>query len=184
MVATPTVWASGATPTTTGSTWTNTGNTAGANDGSFGTFTNSSAGAAGTILLTSYGAQDALGMMIPVSVDSVVTTCYWYVANTGRWTAASCTVQLYDGATPLGSATAIGTLTTTTTNSTVQTFTGVAAWANLAALGVLITATHSGTSSSTFNIDAVGVVVNYTPSAVVPANAPGGSAGGYVKVID
>ena len=73
------------------------------------------------------------------------------------------TAQLMDGATPLGSPSAL-TLTTTTGNSQAVTFTGVAAWANLANAGGADHRDQTEATSSTMNVDAVGVVMNYTPS--------------------
>ena len=169
MVATATMWATGtpATTTTGLGTWANPANAAGANDAAFAVFTSGTvSGEVATILCTGYGLDcDCLGMEIPASVDSIVATVYFYVGTTARWTAAGMTVQLMDGATPLGSTSAL-TRTTTTSNSQAVTFTGVAAWANLANFGVRITGTLTGTTSSTLNVDAVGVVMNYTPSPI------------------
>lgn len=174
MVATQTLWATG-TPTTAHSgagAWTNAANAAGTNNAGFATFTSVTSAETGTITCTGYAADATLGMQIPVSIDSVVATVYFNVATVLRWT--SVTAQLMDGATPLGSASAM-TLTTTSANSQAMTFTGVAAWANMAALGVRIVATKSGTTSDTANVDAVGVVVNYTPSTVTGHNASSSS---------
>jgi hypothetical protein len=184
MVATATLWAVGASPTTAGTTWANTGNTAGANDGTFATFINAASGGTGSITLTGYSAQDALAQMQPASVDSIQATCFWYVNNTTRFTAASCTARLFDGTTALGTgATAIGALSTTTSYSTSLTFTGVATWANLGALSVQLFATHATTTAGTFNIDAVGLVVNYTPSSITPPNVAGGTVGDYLNLV-
>ena len=117
---------------------------------------------------------DCLGMQIPASVDCIVATVYFYVTGaTGRWT--SVTARLMDGSTALGSGETTLTRSTTSTNSQAVTFTGIAAWANLAALGVRITGTKANTTSSVLNVDAVGVVMNYTPSAVTGNTYGGGS---------
>jgi len=176
MVATATLWASG-TPATTASgagTWAGAANAAGANDGVYAGFTSVTTAEVGTILCTGYAADAALGMEIPTSVDSVVATVYVHVTGaTGRWT--SVTARLMDGATALGATETTVTLSTTATFSQALTFTGVAAWANLAGLGVRITGTKANTTSSVMDVDAIGVVVNYTPSAVTGNTYSGGS---------
>lgn len=151
---------------TTGSTWTNTTNATGTNDAARATFTTATAGAIGTIDLGGFGAQTAIGAT-PASVNSVVATVYAYVANTARWTSMS--VSLFDGTTQIGAPQTF-TLTTTTTNSQAFTFTGVT-WANLANLEVRVSGTKSNTTSSTMNVDAVNVVVNYTTVAKYTATA-------------
>jgi hypothetical protein len=161
MTATGTLWASG-TPTTAGSTWTTTTNANGANDSAYAVFTNATNGATGTIRVSGYGAVTAVGGVAPASVDSVAVTIYSWEGTTSRWSGV--TAQLYDGSTPLGTTQAV-TLSATSSNSQVLTFTGVAAYSNLANLSVNIVATKSGGTSSTFNVDAVGIVVNYTPAA-------------------
>ena len=161
--STATLFASG-TPTTaqsgTGS-WTNPAQSSGTNDGLFATFTSTTANETGTINPTGFGAQAAIGSQ-PTSVDSVAVTVFSWEAQTARWT--SVTAQLFDGSTPLGSSQSL-TLSSTTTNSQTITFTGVATWANLANLTVRVIATKAVATSSTFNLDAVGVVVNFTNTA-------------------
>ena len=99
----------------------------------------------------------------------MVVTAYQYEATTTRWLAP--TVQLYDGATPLGSPQTLN-LSATSTNSQAITFTGVASWANLANLTVVLSITKSGSTSSAFNVDAARVVVNYTPAGAGPTRTP------------
>ena len=176
MVATATLWATG-TPAVTATgpgTWATAANAAGPNNAAYAAFTSVTTSEVGTILCTGYGADAALGMEIPVSVDSIVATAYVHETTaTTRWT--SVTARLMDGSTALGSGETSMTLSITAANSQALTFTGVAAWANLAGLGVRITGTKANTSTSNMDIDAIGVVINYTPSAVVGKTLPGGS---------
>jgi len=175
VAATATLWATG-TPSTASSgsdSWSNPARAAGANDNSRATYASATNGEAGTITCTGYGADTAMGSEIPASVDSVNAIVYYYVTGaTTRW--SSVTAQLTDGGTPLGSSTAM-TLATSTSNSTVVPFTGVAAWSNMAGLGVQLVATKYLTTASTVNVDAVGVVVNWTASAVTGHTHSGGS---------
>jgi hypothetical protein len=167
---TSTLYASG-TPSTTGSTWTTVTNATGAPNAARAVFTNAASGGVGTINCAGYGAQTAIGAT-PASVNRVDVTVYGYVATVARWT--SMTVGLFDGSTQVGTSQTM-TLTTTTTNAQAFTFTGVT-WANLANLTIRVTGTHSGTTSSTMNVDAVGVVVNYTPASTGQSGSGTGSA--------
>lgn len=155
---------------TAGSTWTTTGNATGSTAGTVATFTNAASGGVGSIQLSGYSAQGALPS--GVTVASVAVNVASYEAVTSRWTSA--TVQLYSGTTPIGSAQAL-TLSATTTNSQTVTFTGANAptYAQCADLRVQVTATHSGTTSSTFNLDTAGLTVTYTVALPYTENWPG-----------
>lgn len=158
---------------TTGSTWTTTSNATGSGTGTtsaaWAVFTNAASGGTGTINLSGYAAQ-AAGPASGDTIDSVVLSLRGNVASTARWTAASCTAQLFAGTTAIGSPVAIGTLSTSTSNVWTITFSGGNAptYAQLADLRVRITAVHSGTTSSTFNVDTAGLVVNYTVATTPP----------------
>ncbi len=145
---------------TSGSTWTNTGNAVGSGTGTVATFTTATNAAVGTIQLSGYAAHTAIGEQ-PATIESVVVTVNSYVGTTARWTSTQ--VQLYSGATAIGSAQTV-TLSATTSNSQAITFTGgnCPSWAQLADLQVRYTATKNGTQSSTANLDTAGAVVNYT----------------------
>lgn len=160
---------------TTGSTWTTTTNATGSGTGttsaSWAVFTNATSGGTGTIQLSGYGAQTAInGGVQPASIDSVAVTVTSNVATVARWTSA--TVQLFSGASGIGSATSL-TLSATTSNVQTVTLTGTncPTWAQCSDLRAQITFVHAGTTSSTANVDAVGVVVNYTVAGYVAGSA-------------
>lgn len=158
MATTPTLY-----PTTvasaTGTTWTNTANATGSTTGTVATFTNAAAGGVGVLQLSGYAAQTAIGNASAV-VSSVALTLNSYVAATNRWT--SVTAQLYSGTTAIGAAQAV-TLATGTGNSQTITFTGSNAptYAQCADLRVQVTATHTTTTSSTYNVDTAGLAVTW-----------------------
>jgi large repetitive protein len=160
---------------TTGSTWTNTANATGQTTSSSATFTNATSGGTGTIQLSGYAVQTVIGTQ-PTSINSVTLTLRDWVSSTSNWTAASCTAQLFTGTTAIGSAVAVGTLSTTVTTTHTIAFTGanVPTWAQCSDLQVTVTAKHAAnTTSSTFNVDTAGLTVNYTPSAASAAQPAG-----------
>lgn len=152
---------------TTGSTWTNTTNATGSTAATFATWTNATNGGTGNIQLSGYAAQTAVnGGVQPTTIDSVDVTVASNVASTTNISAE--TVQLYAVTTAIGSTT---TLTRSVTSANVQTVNLSGAncptWAQLVDLRTQVNGTHgANTTSSTLNIDYVGVVVNYT--AFVP----------------
>jgi len=154
----------------TGSAWTNTANATGPTTGTVATFTTATGGAVGTLQLSAYDAQTAIGAQ-PGSIDSISLDAKQYVGTVARWSAAS--VQLYSGTTPIGTAQAL-TLSAATGNVQTVTFTGanLPTWAQLADLQVRFSATKSGTTSSTFNVDTAGLTVTTTPVGGYPRFMP------------
>lgn len=152
----------GAVNSTSGTTWATTTNATGTNNATVATYSTSTSGAVGFIILDTFGAQADLGSTIPASVDQVAVTVWGFVNTVARWT--SMQVSLWDGTTQLGT-TQTFTLTTTTTNSQTFNFTGVT-WANLANLRVRVTGTKTGTQAGVMSVDAARVVVTYTPLAL------------------
>lgn len=166
-VDTDVLWASGSTqafrdPPNVSS---GDGNASGPNDGTFvviATYDNTD-----TISFTVYGfdAQDAIGSQ-SASVDAVTATIYWYMAGseTGGGGTGTVTAQLRDGATEtlLGSPVTL-THSLVSTNSQEIVFTGVASWDNLADLEVVISGKSDTTIRTRYFLDAVSVVVTYTP---------------------
>lgn len=158
----------------TGATWTTTTNATGSTTGTtsaawavFTNATNGGSGGTGTLTLSGYAAQPAVTS--GNTIDSVVLSLRGNVGATARWTAASCTAQLFSGTTAIGSPVAVGTLSTTTSNVWTITFSGANAptYVQLSDLRVQVTAVHTSTTSSTFNVDTAGLVVNHS-TPVVP----------------
>lgn len=171
MPASASLYPTTATPTQTGGSWATATNATGSGTGttsaSWAVWQSSTvSGTTGTMQLSGYGAQAATnGGVQPTSIDSVAVTIVSNVGNPIRF--SSLTIQLYSGA-----ATAIGSPTTftasaTLTNSETVTLSGANAptWSQMADLRTQIVAVHTTTTSSTFNLDAVGVVINYSTAA-------------------
>ncbi len=153
------------TPTTTGASWTAPANATGPNDGLYAAFTTKVDLEVGTITV----ALPAISLPSGSTVNSVAVTVWHHVAATARW--ASMGVELLSGTTVVGPLTS-HTLTTTATNSQTTTYTGITKAHVDAGLSVRPQAKKSGTTSSTYNVDAVSVVVNYTePLAASPADS-------------
>ena len=152
--------------TTTGTTWASTTNATGSTASNYATFTNVASGGVGTIRLSGYNAQaNTNGGVAPVSLDSVDVTVKCFVGNASR--TASITVQLFTGATPIGTSTA---LAIQTTPGTPQTFnlTGakIPTWAQMSDLQATVSFTRTAvTTANVFSLDYVGVVINYTGQA-------------------
>lgn len=160
--ASDTIYATGASGTTsTGVNWANTTNATGSSNGVFADWSNVSSGAVGTLELTGYNGQTAMGGVEPQSVDAVSARIWNYVSSTSRITAA--TAQLFSGAVAIGSPVTV-TRTTTTTNNQLITFPTAPTWAQCADLRVRIVYTRgSVTTAGNAFVDAAALSIDYTP---------------------
>lgn len=157
-MTTTSAFASG-TPVTTGSSWGTASNATGANNAGFAVFTNATSGGIGTIQLPTFAVGTFSTTM--AVVESVSATVYFNVATTSRWTSVTATLQDSTG-TAIGAAVTL-TLSATSNNSQTVFFGTTPTVAQInAGLQVLLTATHTGTTSSTFNLDAVQLNINAT----------------------
>jgi hypothetical protein len=147
------------TPATTGTTWTTVTSAVdgavGSNPATYAVFTNAASGGIGTIDVSGYGFGS-----IPVGATIVsvnVNIRQLCGSPTSRWTSVQ--FQPFDGATAIGTAqTAV--LSTTARNDTAN-FTVTLAQLQSGTFKIRVTATHSGTTSSTFSLDHADVTVVY-----------------------
>jgi len=155
--------------TTSGTTWASTTNATGSTASTYATFTNLASGGVGTIRLSGYGAQTAMGGTQPQSISSVDVTVKCFSGTTSR--TASTTVQLFSGATAVGSPTALAIEASPGTAQTVNlTGANVPTWAQMADLQATVSFTRAAvTTANVFSLDYVGIVVNYVPVPVAPS---------------
>lgn len=155
-----------------GGTWSSTAN---AFDGSATTFTSLTTTTAGAHVfdITGYGFATPVGS--GDTLNSVVVRVYQYVNNAARWN--NPTVQAYDGATAIGSATTL-TESTSSTNFDDVTITGITlAQIRSANFKVRFTASKNGTQSATQNFGAAEVTVDYSPPAAAQTLVASGISG-------
>lgn len=165
--------------TTIGTTWTNTTNATGSTTATFATWTNATSSGAGSIRLSGYAAQTAVGDP-SATIDSVAVTVRSYYTRTSTGAISTEAVQLYSGTTAIGSATSLTPTLTTTTNSQTVTLSGANAptYAQLSDLRAQVAATRAANTNQTvFNVDIVGVVVNYSTPVTLSNSAEGGTNG-------
>ena len=149
------------TPATTGATWATATNavdgTPPANPATYAVFTNAASGGVGTIETSGYSFSSIPDAATIVSVTvSIRQLCG---SPTTRWTSVQ--FQPWDGATAIGTI-QTATLSTTARNDSAN-FTPTVAQLKSATFKIRVTATHSGTTSSTFSLDHADVTVVYAP---------------------
>lgn len=107
-------------------------------------------------------------------LDSLTVTVYQYVSNAARWN--NPTVQAYDGATAIGTATTIAE-STSSTNSSVVTLSSVTlAQLRSANFKIRFTANKNGTQSATQNFGAAVVAATYSPPVETKTGSVTGSS--------
>jgi asparagine N-glycosylation enzyme membrane subunit Stt3 len=160
------LWATAASGSTSaGTNWSSTANATGVNNATFATWANTTSGAVGTLELTGYDGQTAIGAE-PVSIDAVEATIYNYVTNTARVVAA--TAQLYTGTTALGAAVTLTRSTINTNNQTIL-FPVAPTWAQAADLRIRCVYTRAATTQAgSANVNAASLALTYTAAPPGP----------------
>lgn len=163
MTTTTQAFASGTPVVSPSAKWTTPTNATGSSTSTaVATYTTAISAEVGTIQLAGY----AMSTSTMGAINSVAVQVWSYVTATNRWTSAS--VQLLDSVgVAIGAAQTL-TLSATTTNNQTLAFTGVTTAQIAAGIQVKLSATKSGTTSNAFNVNAVGVTVDYAGIVAIP----------------